>query len=142
MSPDGATPNPLARQAGGFLIVGSLGFLVDAGIFLALSHSGAVGLLTARLLAFLPATLVTWVLNRRAVFRSERQGGPIGQRQALHEYLRYLLIQGLGIAINFTIFYLTVQAAPGASPLLALVLGSGAALVFNFLGAKLLVFKR
>lgn len=124
----------LGRQAGGFALVGVLGFAIDAGMFWLLSHSLAQ--LTARALAFIPATLATWALNRRAVFRSERQG----RRALLQEYLRYLLVQGLGIALNFGTFVLCLRW--GGNALLALLLGSGIAMLFNFTGAKLLVFGR
>lgn len=130
------SPSPaarLGRQAGGFALVGVLGFAVDASMFWLLSQS--LDLLLSRALAFIPATLATWALNR-AVFRSQRQG----RRALLREYLHYLLVQGLGIALNFGAFYLCLRW--GGHAMLAMVLGSGVAMLFNFAGAKLLVFRR
>lgn len=123
----------LGRQAGGFALVGALGFAVDAGMFWLLNQKLGLAVLPARALAFIPATIVTWVLNRSAVFGSSRDSHAV-----LHEYLRYLLVQGLGIAINFACFYFAMQF--GAAPLVALVVGSAVAMTFNFVGAKILVF--
>lgn len=123
----------LGRQAGGFALVGAVGFAVDAGMFWLLNQKLGLAVLPARALAFIPATLATWALNRSAVFGSSRDG-----RAVLHEYLCYLLVQGLGIAINFACFYFAMQF--GVVPLIALVVGSVVAMTFNFVGAKILVF--
>ena len=120
-------------------MVGAAGFGTDALLFLALSQGGGMSVMPARALAFLPATGVTWWLNRRYVFRTAG-----GTRSRRGEYLRHLAIQGVGIALNFGTFYLAVRAGLGAgtAQLLPLALGSGVAMVFNFLGARRVVFLR
>jgi putative flippase GtrA len=124
------------RQAGAFAAVGAVGFAVDAGLFLLL-HSAGLPVLTARLLAFLPATLVTWWINRSAVFRPGARAGGLWS-----EYGRYLAVQSGGIAVNFAVFTAVVHLWPAAPALLALACGSGAAMAGNFLGARCLVFRR
>ena len=131
------TPS-LRSQMVGFALVGGAGFATDALLFMALHHGLGLPVMAARALAFLPATGVTWALNRRFVFLTA--GG--AQRGA--EYLRHLLVQAIGIAINFGTFYLAVRAGLGAGngQSIPLALGSGVAMVFNFVGARRLVFVR
>jgi putative flippase GtrA len=128
-----------ARQALGFGLVGAAGFATDALLFLVFSQGAGWPVMASRALAFLPATGVTWWLNRHYVFRTAG-----GARSRRGEYLRHLAIQGIGIAINFATFYAAVRAGLGAgsAQLLPLALGSGVAMVFNFLGARRLVFLR
>ncbi|MCW5222811.1 GtrA family protein [Verminephrobacter aporrectodeae] len=127
----------LARQAAGFAGVGAIGFAIDAGLFLALTTWCALAIVPARVLAFIPATMATWAINRAAVFQSPRghHGDPA------REYAKYLLVQGLGVGINFSVFYLAWKALPAIPALLPLALGSLAAMVFNFTGSRWIVFR-
>lgn len=128
----------VARQIGAFAVVGAIGFAVDAGVFMALSSLMTLPPVTARVLAFLPATGVTWALNRSAVFRTpHRRRG-----QKLTEYVRYLLVQAFGIGFNFSAFYLVLNAAPSLPMLAPLAFGSLSAMVLNYAGARWLVFRR
>lgn len=127
----------LWRQISGFAVVGVMGFVVDAGLFYALTHGVGLAAIPARLLAFFPATLVTWWINRSMVFRPRTSSASLP-----YEYGRYLAVQSTGIAINFTVFSVAVYLWPTAPSLLALACGSGVAMVGNFVGARWLVFKR
>jgi putative flippase GtrA len=127
------------RQLMAFLVVGGFGFAVDAGLFFIFLQVFGIDILVSRALAFLPATLVTWWANRLFTFRP-----PTAARVLLmQEYLRYLLVQAGGIAINFLVFYLMILWFPfaAAHTLLPLAAGSVAALLFNFSGARFLVFR-
>ena len=135
MKPADGFEKPLARQIAWFALVGTLGFATDlAAYFL---FAGPLGLppLQARLAAFLPATLVTWALNRAISFSR----GGASTRGAGRQYLRYLAVQGAGIAVSFAVFTVTMRQWP-SMPVVGLVLGSGAAMVLNFAGSRLLVF--
>ena len=121
-----------------FACVGVLGFAVDAGLFWVFYKLVQVDMMIARGLAFFPATLVTWVLNRTLTFASKLRF-PLGR-----EYFKYLTIQTLGIGINFLVFYMLVSLVTVAArlPLIPLACGSVAAMVFNFLGARRFVYGR
>lgn len=119
-----------------FLMVGTLGFAVDAGVLTALS---AVGLTAgaARPWSFLAAVTVTWQLNRTYTFRHLA-----AQHRLFEEWLRYLITGSSGAAINFLVFYVLLWALPnGLDPLLALAAGSIAAMLFNFFGAQYFAFR-
>jgi len=122
----------------GFGIVGGIGFCTDAALFLLFSNYFGMPVMLSRALAFVPATVVTWRLNRVFVF------GTKGNRRGPHEYARHLGVQGLGIAINFAVFYVAVKLGlgRGSAQLVPLALGSGVAMVFNFIGARRVVFVR
>ncbi len=117
--------------------MGAVGFLVDAGLYFALLHGAGLTAIPARLVAFLPATLVTWWINRSMVFRPRT---PVRGLPA--EYGRYLAVQSTGIAVNFAVFSAATHLWPAAPSLVALACGSGAAMVGNFVGARWLVFRR
>ena len=128
----------LLRQMFGFGLVGTTGFLTDAAIFLLATQWFGMPVMLSRALAFVPATIVTWRLARSFVFRTSGSG-----RRA-HEYGRHLGVQVMGIAINFTVFYVAVKLGlgRGSAQLVPLALGSGVAMVFNFIGARHVVFVR
>ena len=119
-----------------FLAVGSVGFMVDAGVLWVLMALGGDAYLS-RGLSFAMAVSVTWALNRRWTFRSTR-------RKSLHqEYAGYAAVQGAGIAVNFAIYALILSAlgATAATAVVALAGGSVVALAVNYLGMKHLVFR-
>ena len=73
-----------ARRFAKFLVVGGIGFLVDAGVLtLAVRHLGA-SVYAARALSFSVAVLATWLLNRTYVFGTIGHSAPMGA-----EYGRY-----------------------------------------------------
>lgn len=125
------------RQLASFAVVGTIGFGCDALLFLGLTQLAGIAVMPARVMAFVPATLVTWLLNRRMVFRT---GGSAGRKR--DEYFRYLVIQSIGIAINFAVFYVAVRIGLGigSAQLVPLAMGSIAAMFFNFAGSRRFVF--
>ena len=127
----------LSRQMFQFGLVGVAGFASDASMFLLLTQGLGIGVLPARIMAFVPATVVTWLLNRWLVFRTAG-----GTRRKRDEYLRHFGIQSIGIAINFAVFYLAVQLQLGlhSAQVVPLALGSLAAMLFNYAGARKFVF--
>jgi putative flippase GtrA len=128
----------MLRQMLGFGLVGAAGFLTDALLFLLASQWLGLPVMLSRALAFVPATIVTWWLNRSFVFRT----AGVGRRA--HEYGRHLGVQAIGISLNFAVFYLAVKAGlgRGSAQLVPLALGSGVAMVFNYIGARRVVFVR
>lgn len=119
-----------------FVVVGGIGFIVDAGILAILVHGYGWGDYTARGISFAVAVTVTWYLNRRFVFTA----GQTANRKS--EYTRYLAVQGTGMAINFLVYSLCIATNElmDTWPVLALAVGSAVALIFNYVGARLFVF--
>ncbi len=129
---------PRLRQPLGFALVGCAGFATDALLFLLATQVLGIPVFPARALAFLPATGVTWLLNRHYVFRT---GDSVHRKR--DEYLRHFGMQSIGIALNFAIFYVAVRAGlgRGSAQLLPLAMGSLGAMVFNYLAARRFVYR-
>jgi len=119
-----------------FLVVGSVGFTVDASILGTLVHGYGWGDYSARLVSFGVAVTVTWLLNRSFTFAD----GRTSKRRS--EYSRYIAVQGTGAAINFLTYALCINVSEFMDkwPVTAAAVGSCVALSFNFLGARVFVF--
>lgn len=118
-----------------FLVIGTVGFVADAGMLGALLVSTPLGVYSARLVSIGFALLVTWLLNRLITF------GPSSRPVAV-EGARY---GGVGIAssvINYLAYSAFIWAMPDVPIIVALVLASVVALAFSFLGYSRLVFDR
>lgn len=120
-----------------FCIVGTIGFVVDAGsLYLIMAATGA-GPFLARFFSFVLAATATWILNRRYTFRASRRE-PI-----LLEWLRYLGYASIGGAINYGVYALCLLGfeLARAHPVIGVAAGSIAGLAFNFLATRHLVFR-
>jgi len=120
----------------GFVLVGAIGFLIDAGILTALMTGADFGHYGARAISFTVAVTTTWYINRRWVF--ERGAIEMTGR----EYTSYLLVQAIGAVINLSVFVAVIEFVPGLAeiPVVPLALGAAVALVFNFSASSRLVF--
>src|SRR5471030_1869876 len=92
-----------------FGLVGSVGFAVDAGVLTLLSSKMGVNVYLARLCSFTVAVFITWMLNRKWVFKAD---GPRTTTKT-NEYLGYLSVQIVGALINLGIFSLAIFYFPG-----------------------------
>ena len=127
----------VGRQLLSFSIVGTIGFLVDAAaLYLAIGMLGA-GLYGGRVISYLTAATVTWVLNRRYTFRQQRSANRIA------EWGRFLAANAIGGLINYATYALLVTANPVAAayPVLGVAAGSIAGLTVNFSLSRYLVFR-
>ena len=82
------------RRLLAFAVVGTFGFLIDAGIVFSLMGSG-VNLLAAQAFAFSAAVTVTWLGNRSWTFR-----GHAGRFSLKEEWLRYVSANAVGWCVN------------------------------------------
>ena len=123
-----------------FCLVGATGFAVDAGLLLLILRGGLLGPVAARFVSFGVAVLVTFALNRRWSF----QIGPDDPRSFTGDLIAYLGVQGFGFLCNLTVYAaaLSVLPDPLGRPLPCLAFASGAALLVNYLGSDLIVFRR
>jgi putative flippase GtrA len=114
-----------------FLVAGALGFIADVAVLLSLRPW--LGPYAARVLSFLAAATVTWLLNRQMAF-----GGPPSGLSLRAEYLRYLGIMLGGAAINYAVYAVLVFMFGSTALRIALCVAAGsiAGLAANFLGAR------
>ena len=120
----------------GFGAVGVAGFLVDAGVLLALKPH--IGPIWARAASFSVAVATTFTLNRLFVFAHAR-GGPV-----LKQFGLFLLSNAVGLSLNLGAYTaLVLSGLAGVSrPLVALAAGSIAGAAANFLLADRWAFGR
>ncbi|MDX1735618.1 MAG: GtrA family protein [Halioglobus sp.] len=121
-----------------FALVGSIGFIVDAGLLTLLSQKFGLGLYVSRLFSFTCATLVTWLINRVYTFRHLTRGGAVHYS----EYLRYVVVQVTAAFANLAVFVLVIEQFPATAdyPVLPLAVGAVFGMVINFLGARYWVY--
>ncbi len=115
-----------------FVLVGGLGFLVDAGATTLLVP--AIGFLLGRIAAFGIAVPVTWWLNRTFTFRASGALAP--------QLVRYVLATSIGTGLNLGIYGACVAlfAVCRAHPASAVAAGSATALGWNFVVSNALIF--
>ncbi len=116
-----------------FALVGTLGFVVDAGITLTLIHRG-IDPFTARFFSIALAMMVTWRLNRALTFGSS-------DTSQAREGMRYFTVAIVAAIANYAIYAGLLLAVPAISPLIALILAIGTVTILSFLGYRHLVFK-
>jgi len=112
-----------------FCAVGVVGFVVDAGVTLALTQIAGWQPLPGRVLAFVIAATVTWTLNRRFTFRSEKGAST---------WAPYVALTGIGAGINVGTYmaWLWLAGEAASSILTGVALGSIVALGFNFVTSR------
>ena len=128
----------VGRELVWFAAIGVVGFVVDAALFLSLHAGYTWSIGAARTVSAFCSIGTTWALNRRLTFAARRS------RLWGAELARYAVGQGAGLVVNLGGFTLLLALAPSlrSAPVVALALGAAAALAFNFLTARMFVFRR
>jgi putative flippase GtrA len=124
------------RRLLAFALVGTVGFLVDAGVVLGLTGLG-LGALAAQAVAFAVAVTVTWLGNRSWTFRDRA-----GRHTLPQEWARYCSANVVGWVVNNGVYGLLVLAVPfvAREPVWAVAAGSLAGLAFNYTATRRVVF--
>jgi putative flippase GtrA len=128
----------VSRRLVRFIVVGGIGFLVDAGVLtLAVRHLYA-SVYEARALSFTMAVLATWLLNRTFVFATGEDASPI-----LAEYGRYFTTQVIGALSNLLVFAALIEAFPrlASTPVVPLAVGAVLGALVNYAGSAWWVFR-
>ena len=127
----------LRRTVIPFVLVGVIGFIVDAGTLHIIVALSGLPPLAARFFSFLLAAYTTWRLNRGFTF-SDRSVG----QGSLGEWLRYLSASSVGAAVNYGVFAALVITLPLLANVqtYGVALGSLAGMAVNFSLYRLVVF--
>jgi putative flippase GtrA len=128
--------NLLSHQVTRFGVIGGVGFIVDAGIMTILNSVFSVELFHSRIISFCIAVSVTWYLNRTHTFSNRKS------QCAAREWMRYVIVNGVGAALNLAIFFYLIHHVNTMStiPVIPLAIASLLAMTFNFLMSKYLAF--
>lgn len=123
------------RQVGAFVVVGGIGFVVDAVVLQSLV-SGGVGPIAARCVSFPVAVVVTWLLHRRYTFAHRRAS----RRE--RELGKYFAAQIASALLGFGAYAALVLYEPffARVPLAALVISSAIGMLSNYLLSHYVVF--
>lgn len=119
-----------------FLISGGFGFIVDSGILLLMSELWLFSPFISRS-ASLPASIITtWLFNRHLTFKDRNSDN------ILKEFSKYLASSSFGLMINIGTYLFLVNFVDFfyEYPLIALAIGVGISMVFNFLSYYHFVF--
>jgi len=119
-----------------FVLVGSIGFLVDSSVLLLLASAQAAGPYYGRVVSFLIAATVTWKLNRSFTFRA------VGGQLHL-QWAQYVLATAIGAGINFAAYRVWLRWTDTAplNLLMGVAAGSVSAMLFNFGVSYKLIFR-
>lgn len=124
-----------------FVVVGALGFAIDNLTLLSLVNAGWAPL-AARAVSIPVALVATWLINRLWTFRSTSAGKTV--RGIGAEFLGYCGVQLTGGVVSFAVFSVvvaTIGATTQVELTAAVAAGSASALLINYLGARILVFR-
>jgi putative flippase GtrA len=118
-----------------FGMVGTLGFVIDAGLLYLLLWAG-LGFYGGRAISFLVAATATWSCNRSFTFRSHSAGGKLR-----NEWVAYLGLMAVGAAVNYGVYALAIQGSAliRAHPVLGVALGAVLGMLVNYRNARSLL---
>ena len=130
-------PSPYLR----FGLVGASGFVVDETVLTILHYGIGIDRYSARAVSIFCAATFTWWGNRNLTFAEHAATGGLGA--LAHEWLKFMLANGIGAVANYSAYTLLVSFAPYPfdNPLVATALGVAVGLVFNFTLSKRFVFR-
>jgi putative flippase GtrA len=119
-----------------FLLVGGVGFVVDAVALLLMVHGAGMSPIWSRIPSLLIALTVTWWLHRSFTFAWARGTSPSGS-----EWLRFVIVNGFGNALNLSIYWVLVGFLAWGI-LLSLTIASILAAGINYSMSARWVFRR
>jgi putative flippase GtrA len=123
----------LPRQIIAFAGVGVAAAVAHYGLLIGLVELAAWSAVPATLVGYVGGGLVSYALNRRHTYRSDRPHGEAGWR--------FAVVAGVGFFLTFAAMALFVERL-GAPYLPAQVVTTGLVLVWSFLAHKLWTFGR
>ena len=128
---------PAFVQFAKFCIVGTVGFVADAGTLYLFMSMASLDPYTGRIFSFLFAATVTWALNRNYTFRSNVP------TPRTRQWARFVTANTIGGALNYGVYSALILSGGWfiKAPVLAVAVGSIVGLAFNYTASRKLVFK-
>lgn len=128
---------PVASEFSQFGLVGGSGFIVDSLIYFALQAFFGLGHNMARAISFWPAATWNWFWNRTITFTDRKKSNHIKQ------WLSFLGTSLSGFAMNFGTYTMLTSYVPYfiENKFLALMIGVLVGMGFNFMMARIFVFR-
>ena len=117
-----------------FLVVGTLAVLVDATIYYALAAGLDFGANAAKAVSYLAGVAVGFLLNKRWTFASARP--------APGEGATYLALYAVTLGVNVVCNRAVLTLLGGRWTALAFLVATGVTTVINFLGMRLVTFRK
>jgi putative flippase GtrA len=119
-----------------FALVGAVAAIIHIAAFEAARRGLGFGPATGWIASFAVAATAAWFMNRSFTFQADRASRTAG------EWLRYIVVAGLGALAHFGVFLAAVRHLPffASHPALAIIPGSLASLCVTYAGASLFVF--
>jgi putative flippase GtrA len=121
-----------ARQAAAFVGVGVLAAIVHYGLLVALVETGTAGPVPATLAGYVGGGLLSYALNRRHTYRSDRPHGEAAWR--------FAVVAGVGFGLTGVAMHV-LTGRLGAPYLPAQLLTTGLVLVWSFAAHKWWTFR-
>jgi putative flippase GtrA len=122
------------RHWGGFLVSGGTAAVVDASITSGMVHWAGLDPFSARIVGILVAMVAAWLLHRRLTF-------DVAAAPSLREFGRFAAVAASANLLNYAIYAAILLAWPATLPALAVIIATGIAAVFSYLGFRLGVFR-
>jgi putative flippase GtrA len=128
----------MPQQFSRFIVVGAIGFIIDACVLSTLVHLFYCDPYWSRLPSFILAATCTWHLNYHWAFAQNKNN-----QAKLLNFLRYFAVQSAGITVNLVIYTSLLFLFPYfyIHPEFSLTIASIFTLAFNYLGLNDWVFK-
>jgi putative flippase GtrA len=131
----------IAAQIPSFVLVGLIGYVVDAAITYAGAKYAGLSPELARPPGFVVATVFNFLLNRAITFRHS-------EAPLVRAFLRYCVVASAGLAVNYGAYTacvlisarLGLDVTPAMLPLFIAV-GGGVAMVVTFFGFRFFAFR-
>lgn len=124
-----------------FSFSGTLGLIID--ITVLFYSSLYLNLYISRIISFLFAVVVTWILNRNLTFKQKDNYLPRYLSDLANEFKRYFLASLIGGVINLSIYFLYIYINNDSlDKYIATILGGLAGLISNFIFSKFIIFKK
>ena len=135
--PGAAPPEPWharLRHWAGFVVSGSLAFLVDASVLTGLTLGFGVDPFSARLLAIAVATVAAWLLHRTLTF-------PMRVAPSIAEFTKFATLATSSNALNYALYSLILLVRREIMPVAALAMATAVAMCASYLGMRFGVFR-
>lgn len=134
MSPEQVTLKEESASFTRYCIIGTIGFLIDAGLLLWFISLFEMNPYIARVLSILLALTMCWAMHRNWTFKTTSS-------EPASEWSRFAMVNGAGGLLNWVVYSLVLLTLPATTPLFALVIGSVVALIANYIGSRFWAFR-